>query len=126
VTWSVLDHERRPKAGLAALREACAPVIVVADRPEATYRPGDAVALDVHVVSDRREPLPDLRVEARLAWTGDDDRHTWTGDVPADSCVRVGTLSLVVPDAPGPLTLDLALSGGGVQAANHYRSEITG
>ncbi|MDP9387461.1 MAG: hypothetical protein M3Q48_05895, partial [Actinomycetota bacterium] len=33
VTWSVLDHERQPKAGWAALVAACAPVVVVADRP---------------------------------------------------------------------------------------------
>ena len=34
MTWSVLDHEREPKAGYGALAAACAPVIVVADRPE--------------------------------------------------------------------------------------------
>src|SRR5690606_32942568 len=32
ITWSVLDHERRPKLGYEALRAACRPVIVVADR----------------------------------------------------------------------------------------------
>ncbi|HET6835485.1 MAG TPA: hypothetical protein VFH30_16585, partial [Acidimicrobiales bacterium] len=32
VTWSVLDHERRPKLGYESLRDACRPVIVVADR----------------------------------------------------------------------------------------------
>src|SRR5205823_424368 len=52
VTWSVVDHLRVPKAGYAALRAACAPVIVVADRPEAVYRPGDAIALDEHVAVD--------------------------------------------------------------------------
>ncbi|MBV9413277.1 MAG: hypothetical protein JO148_16920, partial [Acidimicrobiia bacterium] len=34
VTWSVLDHTRSPKRGFAALRDACRPVIVVADRPQ--------------------------------------------------------------------------------------------
>ena len=124
VTWSVLDHERRPKLGLAALTAACAPVIVVADRPAATYRPGEAVALDVHVVSDRREPLEGLIVTARLAWTGDDHRQAWTGDVPADACVRIGTVPFVVPDAPGPLSLDLTLEGAGVDVANRYESVI--
>ena len=32
VTWSVLGHDRAPKAAYDALREACRPVIVVADR----------------------------------------------------------------------------------------------
>ena len=40
VTWSVLDHERVPKAGYEALKAACRPVVVVADRPPATRRPG--------------------------------------------------------------------------------------
>ncbi len=64
VTWSVLDHERVPKAGFHALAAACAPVIVVADRLAASYVPGDSVALDVHVVSDLREPIADGVVSA--------------------------------------------------------------
>jgi beta-mannosidase len=126
VTWSVLDHERRPKAGLAALTEACAPVIVVADRLDATSRPGDTVALDVHVVSDRREPLTGLTVGARLSWSGGEHERAWTGDVPADACVRIGTLQFVVPDAPGPLALDLSCQGSGVDVTNRYEGTITG
>jgi beta-mannosidase len=124
VTWSVLDHDRKPKLGYDALRAACAPVIVVADRPDATYEPGDSVALDVHVVSDRRDDLEGLVVTATLRWDGDEHRRAWTGDVAADSCVRIGTLPFVVPDAPGRLTLDLSVDGGGVHATNRYESEI--
>ena len=125
VTWSVLDHDRRPKLGYDALRAACAPVIVVADRPEAAYEPGAAVAFDLHVVSDRREALEGLVVSATLSWPGGGEhRRAWTGDVPADACVRIGTVPFVVPDAPGPLTLDLALSGPAVEATNRYESEI--
>ncbi|MBX3287030.1 MAG: glycoside hydrolase, partial [Actinobacteria bacterium] len=50
VSWSVLDHERVPKAGYAALRDACRPVIVVADRLPAEVVAGQALAIDVHVV----------------------------------------------------------------------------
>ena len=32
VTWSVLGHDRAPKLAYDALRAACRPVIVVADR----------------------------------------------------------------------------------------------
>ena len=70
VTWSVLDHERRPKLGYESLRDACRPVIVVADRLPATVTPGDALALDVHVVSDLRVAVDDARVTARLRWPG--------------------------------------------------------
>ena len=123
VSWSVLDHERVPKSGYHALRAACAPVIVVADRPAASYRRGVAVALDVHVVSDLRRPLEGCAVHARLTWTGGSHRWGYAGDVPADAVVRVGTLSFVVPDAPGPLTLDLRLEGG-TEVSATYRSEI--
>ena len=126
VTWSVLDAERVPKAGYRALAEACAPVIVVADRPAAVYRPGDAIALDVHVVSDLRAPIDGGVVTARLSW-GDGGAHTWRwqGDVPADSCVRVGTVQAIAADTPGTLVLDLTFEHDDVKATNRYVSEIT-
>ncbi|MGV3758589.1 MAG: glycoside hydrolase family 2 protein, partial [Actinomycetota bacterium] len=68
VTWSVLDHDRVPKAGYEALKAACAPVIVVADRLPETVTAGDALALDVHVVSDLRQALTDVLVTAELTW----------------------------------------------------------
>jgi beta-mannosidase len=123
----VLDHERRPKAGYDALRAACRPVIVVADRLPVTVAGGDALALDVHVVSDRRAPIADARVTATLSWP--DGRHTWrwTGDIGADACVRVGTIQAVVPelgaDAAGTLALDLELVlPGGDRVINRYES----
>jgi beta-mannosidase len=125
VTWSVLDHERVPKLGYEALAAACAPVIVTADRPAATYEPGDAVALDVHVVSDLRLPVENVRATATLRWGGGSASWSWEGDIAADSCVRVGMVRAVVPDAPGPLVLELSLDADDVKAANRYESVIT-
>jgi beta-mannosidase len=126
VTWSVLDHERAPKAGHLALKDACAPVIVVADRPAAAYTPGDPIALDVHVVSDLRVALDAVAVKATLHWTGGSHSWAWEGDVPADSCVRVGTMQAVAPDAPGPIVLDLELEHAQVKTSNRYDSVIGG
>ncbi|HSS10828.1 MAG TPA: hypothetical protein VLL25_13145 [Acidimicrobiales bacterium] len=128
VTWSVLDHERNPKAGYEALAAACAPVIVVADRPAVSYGPGDEVALDVHVVSDLRTPLNSARVRAELSWP-DGERIWWfEGDVGADSCARVGRLAVTLPDLtdPGtvPLTLELDLEWASGKAHNRYESVI--
>lgn len=111
ISWSLLDHERVPKAAFEALRAACRPVIVVADRLPAEVIDGETLALDVHVVNDRRRPVQDLEVSAVLRWTGGEQRWRFGGAVGADSCSRVGTLQIEVPDRPGPLTLDLALSG---------------
>jgi hypothetical protein len=44
--------------------------------------------------------------------------------VPADGCVRVGTVQAIVPDEPGPLRLALELSGPDVDAANGYDAVI--
>ncbi len=123
VTWSVLDHERRPKAGYEALAAACAPVIVVADRLPAVVRPGDALALDVHVVSDRRLDLSG-RIDVELCWTAGSHRWAFEGEVPADACVRVGTVQFEVPDTPGDLVLRLHGLVGDDEPANEYRSTI--
>lgn len=124
VSWAVLDHERVPKAGFHTLVEACAPLIVVADRPDAAYWPGQALALDVHVVSDLRRAVSSARVEAVFSWTGGEHRWWFEGDVPPDSCVRVGTLQVVVPDAPGPLTVTLDLESSAGKASNRYVSAV--
>jgi beta-mannosidase len=125
VTASVLGHDRAAKLGYHALADACRQVIVVADRLPAVLAPGDRFALDVHVVSDRRIALEAVEVTATLSWPGGDHGWRWGGDVPADSCVRVGTISVVVPDSPGPLVLDLGLVATDTAASNRYESPIT-
>jgi beta-mannosidase len=124
VTWSVLDHERRPKAGWSALAAACAPVIVVADRPADTYRAGQEIRLAVHVVSDLRTPIEGAHCHARLRWAGGDRGWHFTGDVGADSCARVGLVRMAAPASDGPLDLDLDLTWPAGKAHNHYASRI--
>lgn len=126
VSWAVLDHERRPKLAYDALRAACRPVIVVADRLPSEVRPGTELGLDVHVVSDRRDTIPQAVTSATLSWLGGNKTVGWTGDVAADACSRVGRLAAVVPDAPGPLVLDITLQlPDGEAITNRYESSIT-
>ena len=124
VTWSVLDHERRPKTGYAALAAACAPVIVVAERPAPAYEPGAELALDVHVVNDLRRTLSALQVSGTVSWAGGQARTGWTGDVPADSCIRIGTLRATLPDGTGPVHVSVTLDGDGITARNSYETEV--
>ncbi|MGH9083993.1 MAG: glycoside hydrolase family 2 protein [Acidimicrobiales bacterium] len=126
VTWSVLGHDRAPKLGYDALRAACAPVIVVADRLPETVRGGDALALDVHVVSDLRTPIEGAIVTARLGWPAGERTWRWQGDVEADACVRVGTVQLVVPPGEGELALDLVCEHDGQTTDNRYTAVRTG
>lgn len=124
VSWSVLDHERHPKLAFQAVVDACRPVIVVADRLPETVAVGACLALDVHVVSDVRRLLEGTVCTAKLSWPGGSHAWRWGGDVPPDSCVRVGTIQFVVADAPGELWLDLVVEHGDEVATNRYVSTI--
>ncbi len=127
VSWSILDHERRPKAGYRAVAEACGPVIITADRLDASYRPGSRLSLDVHAVSDLRRPLGTAMARAVLRWPGGEKAWRYSGDVPADSCVRIGRVKHSLPDSvrAGPLTLELTLHWDGGRATNLYTSQIS-
>ena len=125
VSWGVLDHQRRPKLAYHAVTEACRPVIVVADRLRDSLIAGEALALDVHVVSDLRAVLEGVRCTATLRWAGGSHEWSWSGDVPPDSCVRVGTAQFVVPEVAGELWFDLTLEHPDTAATNRYAATVT-
>ena len=125
IGWSAVDHERRPKLAYAALRDACRPVIPVADRFPAEVVVGQALALDVHVVSDRREELEGVEVRAALRWEGGEQHWRFGGTVAPDTCLRVGTLAVEVPDAPGRMELELVLTGPDAVAGPIHRLDST-
>jgi beta-mannosidase len=127
VSWSILDHQRRPKAGYHAVTAACAPVIITAVRPEPAYRPGDRLLFDLHAVSDLRRPLPDAIARAVLRWPGGSQTWRYSGEVPADSCVRIGRVDCPLPvgSESGPLTLELDLQWDGGHVSNAYLSQVT-
>ena len=129
ISWSLLGHDRAAKAAYQALVDACRPVIVVAERPPAQLAPGHALALDVHVVSDLRRRLDTVEVRAVARWPGGSHGWRWGGAVEADACVRVGTLSMIVPEVAGELVIDLDLVGADDDphcppAVNRYTSRI--
>lgn len=124
VSASLVDHAGRPKPAWDALRAACAAVIVVADRPPDEVESGQRLKLDVHVVNDLRIGLTGAVVDVVARWDGGDRTWRFGGDVPADDCVRVGRVTLRVPEAAGHLELDLRLDAGDVVAERVYRSRI--
>jgi beta-mannosidase len=125
VSWSVLDHERRPKLAFDVVKAACAPVIVVADRPPPLVVPGEVVHLDLHVVNDMRRPVESGTVDVVATWPGGERRWRFGGDAGVDDVVKVGTIDLEVPDTLGALTIDLTLAADDVRATNHYAAAIT-
>lgn len=120
VSTSLVDHLRRPKPAYAAVADACRPVIVVADLPPDEVTVGDALALEVHVVSDRRDTLSGALCTAAVTWTGGEHRWAWEGDIAADECTRIGMIRLIVPDAPGQATIDLTIVHDDMASTNRY------
>jgi beta-mannosidase len=133
VSWSILDHRRSPKSGYAAVAAACAPVIIAADRPAPYYRPGERVILDIHAVSDLRAALAGAGAQAVLRWPGGEKAWRFEGEVPADSCARIGRINHTIPNgtSPGNLSLHLTLAwdarpgAPAGSAENSYTSRIS-
>ena len=128
---------------MAPCREACAPVLVAADWPAPSYRPGAPISLDVHVVNDTLEELAGAVVEARLAWPGGGRKWLFAGNVAANACSFVGALNARLPQlaaleadtggrpaegSPWPLELHLELRWGSPArlASNRYDSVMLG
>ena len=148
VSSAVLDHERKPKAAYAALRAACAPVLVSSVWPATSYAPASSLVLDIHVVNDLGQVLTGAEVEATLKWPGGGRRWRFGGDALPGACSFVGRLRATLParrcldafptDAPGPpgegfgsgpswslvLELRLGWAGGGEPVTNRYESSI--
>ena len=122
---AIFDHDRQPKQAVAAVQAACQSIIVVADRLPIQMHPGQAVLLDVHVVSDEREPLQDLDVTAQLSWPDGQHDWAWRGQIDADSVARIGSINWIAPNVTGPVDLTLQLRHRGDEvASNTYRGAI--
>ncbi|MFK7918705.1 MAG: glycoside hydrolase family 2 protein [Ilumatobacter sp.] len=126
VSGSVLDHERSEKDAYSTVRDACRPVIVVSDLPPDWINPGDLLALDLHLVNDRRSPISNAVVTATASWAGGTSSWTFGGPVEADDVVKIGVVELEVPDTLGELAIELvATDGDTVIAGNRYTTAVT-
>ncbi len=110
ISASVLDHDRVPKAAWAAVIAACRPVIVVCDALPASVHAGRHLTLDIHVVSDLREPLA-ATIAVTASWPGGSRQWGFRGEVEADDCALVGRVTIDVPAVAGELFVGLALDG---------------
>jgi hypothetical protein len=89
---------------------ACRPVIVVCDALPATVQPGRQLTLDIHVVSDLREPLA-ATTAVTASWPGGSRQWGFRGEVEADDCALVGQVTIDVPAVVGELFVGVALDG---------------
>src|SRR5438093_7027529 len=82
VTWSVLDHQRLPKAGHAALTAACRSVLPMVD-PRTGH---------VHAANELRRTFPGAEIEVQHSTARPPFR--FAGDLPADACIYIGRVDL--------------------------------
>jgi beta-mannosidase len=121
----VLDHTRTPKDAYDTVFDACQPVIVVADLPPDWVSPGDRLDIELHLVNDLRVPIGEAQVGATASWAGGQLDWTFGGPVEADDVVKVGTLTMTVPDTLGELAIELvAKDGDRVIAGNRYTTAV--
>jgi beta-mannosidase len=142
VSWSVLDHERTPKLGFDALRDACAPVVVAATPLPVVLHAGDALFVRLWAVSDRRISHSDMMASLHLYWRSDGptspddaipDRSetdraldwSWQGDVPADAATHLATIETTVADADRlELVVRLVDADGALVAEHHDATRV--
>ena len=122
IGFGILGFDRQPKLAHAVVRAACQPAVLAIDPLPAELSVGDAIALDVHVVNDRRVALEAARVDATLSWSGGEHRWSFAGGVGADEVARVGIVRFVVPEARGQLRFEVVLSEGGEPLDSVVRS----
>jgi hypothetical protein len=114
---SLVDLDGEPKAAFDALAAACSPVLAVVDPLPERPRPGQRVALRVHLVNDLRHAASGV-VTAELRWPSGGVRRRWSGTAGADQVARVGVLRARLPAAIPP-------AGGGARAEPVLRLSVT-
>jgi beta-mannosidase len=125
IGFGLLDAAGRPKRAWWQLVDACRPLIIVADPLPEALEPGAELRLAVHAVSDERVDRTGAIVLATMSSPLGTRTWRWQGDVPADSCARIGTLEWTVPTSPGPVVFDLRLTHDDTVITNRYTSHIT-
>ncbi len=129
--FGILDVDRRPKPAHEIVTDACRPVVVIADPPPQVVVPGEEIGLEVHAVSDLREPLDEIRVTARARWEHEraedatwHQETTWEGELEPDDCARIGRFSFAAPSGHGPVVVDLELVSDRLLVTNRYRTVV--
>jgi beta-mannosidase len=123
-SWGVHDHTGHARPVLAAVIESCAPVVVIGDRLPLSLAPGARLRLGVHVVSDLRQPVEGATVSIAVRGPGIEIDRVHGDTIPADSCVRVTTIDIEVPDRWGEIEVGLTLAAGDHRSTWRDRSTI--
>ncbi len=95
ITWSVVDHLRRPKLGYRALQAACSPVYLSVRLAAPTMRAGAAIKADLVLINDLHRDIPDATVTFRLVDAAGEAIASWAPRpcaIPADGQIDLTSL----------------------------------
>ena len=123
---SLLNWPARPKPALAAVREACRPVLASARIPRFQWRPGEHFSAELWVLNDRPVPVPPGILRASLVSGGARlALAEWPfGEIPAGENRRGPEIRAVLPAAPGgEFHLELSIDGR-PECASGYRLSL--
>jgi beta-mannosidase len=129
VSWSVIDHLRRPKLGYHALARAMQPVLPSIEAGDDTYDSFDPPVFGVWWVNDLHRAFPD----ARLSWRLLDEAGTCLAEdaavvqLTADDARRVMVAGPFRPE-PGRYRIEAELTDrdGTLLGRNHWDFTMTG
>jgi beta-mannosidase len=112
ISYSLLDHQRRPKLAYEVTRRAMQPIQAVIDWPRPEYVAGEEWRCHVYVLNDTDQPL----IASGLTWRLVDEagalllRERLIADADPNAVTRVGVVRLTIPEgARGSLRLELCL-----------------
>ncbi|MBU0495759.1 MAG: hypothetical protein KKA73_24605 [Chloroflexi bacterium] len=110
ISWSVIDHDRRPKLAYHKLTQLYNPVLVSLEYPLRAYAPGETWRASVWLINDLPETIADCALQVTL-----DDVlvHQAAGLVlHSDSCDREAAMVACTLPADGPWLLRAELRRG--------------
>jgi beta-mannosidase len=116
-------HASQPKLAWTAIANSCAPLIVVAERPLASYRVGQTMSLPLHVVNDRQSAISDAHLSVTVTSADGVTTRQFVGTVHADEVTYIATLDHHASQ-PGVVRIDLVLTTGDDVVTNHYITEV--
>ncbi len=112
-----------PKLAWAAIANACAPMIVVAQRPLPAYQIGVNVNLAIHVVNDRHIGAQNALCKVNVTSPDGVHQQQFVGDIAADDVTFVGAINYRTTTT-GTIRIDIVVDLGDQVVTNHYVAEV--
>jgi beta-mannosidase len=126
ISWALVDFYRQPKPAYETVKRLFAPLLISLDYPLRDYQAGDSLSMDLWVVNDHHEALPDCQLEVVLRDREGQPVRQFDGtvDVAGDSAGIVAHPSWILPPGDSWQLTCALLHQGQTLATNEYDLSI--